>query len=109
MPINSTTGSVITLAEAQELVNAFRNIFPKDIKGSFVGADSLHDILKQDGCIGVRIYYGYDTVASKLSPVLVGVDATGKDMTDGGVILDKLKPCPDECDPTSPIGNPLGR
>lgn len=102
MSICSNSGSEISLSEAQALVNAFKTRFPNEIKCSFVGVDTLNLILNQENCIGVRIYNGYDANLGRLAPVLIGVDSAGKDMSTG-VIIDKLKPCPDECDPTSPF------
>ena len=101
MSVTSNSGTQITLAEAQALVKAFRINFPKEIKASFVGINNVNSILQQKGCIGIRMYYGYDEGLGRLSPVLVGVDASGKDMTN--VIVDKLDPCPSQCDPESPL------
>ncbi|MVO08582.1 hypothetical protein GOQ30_05325 [Flavobacterium sp. TP390] len=102
MSINPNSGEKISLDVALELVSAFRSNHPKDIKASFVGIETINLILSQANCIGVRIYNGYDNGTGKLSPVLVGVDSTGKDMVDG-VILDRLKPCPEYCDTSSPL------
>lgn len=102
MAINPNSGSEISLTEAKALVNAFRTKFPQEIKASFVGVTNLNLILQQVDCIGIRVYYGYNETLRKQSPVLVGVDATGKDMTNG-IIIDRLKPCPDDCDITSPL------
>ena len=39
--------------------------------------------------------------------MLVGVNADGKDLIDSNhLIYDKTQPCPDKCDPTSPLYNP---
>lgn len=102
MPISPNSGSEISLQEAQTLATAFRTKFPKEIKAAFVGVETLNLILNQSDCIGVRIYNGYDSDLGRLAPVLVGVDSTGKDMTDG-VILDRLKLCPEFCDTSSPL------
>lgn len=102
MPISPNSGSKISLQDGQTLVSAFRTKFPKEIKAAFVGVETLNLILKQTDCIGVRIYNGYNTDLGELAPVLVGVDSNGKDMTDG-VILDRLKLCPDFCDISSPL------
>lgn len=102
MSINPNSGEKISLDEALDLVTAFRSNNPKDIKASFVGIETINLILTQPNCIGVRIYNGYDKATGKLAPVLVGVDTTGKDMVDG-VILDRLKPCPEYCDTSSPL------
>ena len=102
MSITSNSGSQITLTEALALVKAFRTNYSKEIKASFVGKNNLNLILQQEDCIGIRVYYGYDESLGRLSPVLVGVDASGKDMT-AGPIIDKMKPCPDDCDITSAL------
>ena len=102
MPINPNSGSEISLQEAQALVTHFRSKFPKEIKAAFVGIETLNLILNQNDCIGVRIYNGYDTDLGRMAPVLVGVDAAGKDMTNG-VIIDRMAPCPTDCDSTSPL------
>ena len=102
MPINPNSGSEISLQEAQALVTHFRSKFPKEIKAAFVGIETLNLILNQNDCIGVRIYNGYDTDLGRMAPVLVGVDAAGKDMATG-VILDRLKLCPEYCDTSSPL------
>ncbi|NJM78975.1 MAG: hypothetical protein HC854_03880 [Flavobacterium sp.] len=98
MTINPNSGAEISLTEAKSLVNAFRTKFPKEIKASFVGVNNLNLILQQPNCIGVRIYNGYDAILGRFAQVLVGVDATGKDLTNG-VIIDRLDPCPSVCDP----------
>ena len=60
----------------------------------FVGKNKLQKILDQDGCMGVRIYYGLDNGVKNL--VFVGADANENDMVDG-VILEKTLPCPPRC------------
>lgn len=101
MAVDSSSGSVITITEAQKYVSAFRVKFPSEIKGVFAGKDQINKILQQTDCIGIRMYYGIDD-DSKMNLVLVGVDKYQKDMTDG-VILDRLSPCPHECDTTSAL------
>ncbi|VXB06014.1 conserved hypothetical protein [Flavobacterium sp. 9AF] len=102
MSISPNSGSEIRLEEALELVTNFRNNYPKDIKGSFVGIETLNLILQQNDCIGVRIYNGYDKTNGRMAPVLVGVDSSGKDITNG-VIIDRMAPCPTDCDTSSPL------
>jgi hypothetical protein len=102
MTINSNTGSVITLAEAVTYVAAFRTRFPNEAKGFFIGSEKLDLILGQENCIGVRIYNGYDDSDSIMNQVLVGVGKDGEDLT-GGIILEKLAPCPKICSSKSPL------
>ncbi|NVK52872.1 MAG: hypothetical protein HWD85_08045 [Flavobacteriaceae bacterium] len=71
----------------------------------------LQEVLAEDGVVSVRAYLGIDdNDVEKL--VIVGVNAQGKDMiskkpTDLGDkeddIYDFTRPCPDACDPDSPL------
>jgi hypothetical protein len=92
----------ITLDQAVKYVQNFKN-FPKApaIKGAYFGRNIFDKILSQGGCVGIRYYYGQDdNGASNL--VLVGVDASGNDMT-GGVMGDLGIPCPPICPGPSPL------
>lgn len=101
MAVNPSSGEIISLQEAQALIKAFKAKFPGEIKASFVGKEKIEMILAQRDCIGVRIYYGYNEAENHISPVLVGVDTTGKDII--AVLIDKTVNCPNECDITSPL------
>lgn len=101
MAIGPSSGAEITLKEAQQLIENFKTKFPDQIKASFVGVETLNLILDQEDVMGVRIYYGYNTDSKIISPVLVGVDNNGKDMT--AVLIDEFKPCPSDCDTSSPL------
>lgn len=65
MAITPNSGAEISLSEAQKLIQNFQAKFPGEIKASFYGIETLNLILNQEGIIGVRIYYGYDSVAKK--------------------------------------------
>ncbi len=101
MAIDANSGSVIDLDDAVKFVTAFRTKYPGETKGFFVGADKLALIL-ESGCMGIRIYNGYDEESLKTNLVLVGVDKYEKDMTDK-VILERLVPCPSICDQSSAL------
>jgi hypothetical protein len=103
MALSSTSGEQIPLIEAQDLVKSFRDTFPNEIKGSFIGGDNIKALLDQEDCIGIRCYHGYDN-HGKMTLVMVGVDVGEKDMTDG-IIMDRMRPCPDYCDQTSALYN----
>lgn len=92
-------GAVVTLDEAQKLVKAFQAQFPNEIKSSLIDTVLVSRLLSQADCVGLRIYNGYDLVAKRMSPVLVGVNSKKEDMTDG-ILLDRMVPCPSDC-PTS--------
>lgn len=101
MKINQNTGEEITLAEATDFTHSFQEENPNAVKSFFVGANKLNLILEQKGCIGVRIYNGYDADQNKVNLVLVGVDKTGEDVANG-IILEELVICPPNCPPSSP-------
>ena len=102
MPIDKHTGEFIDLTEAKEMTNSYQAAFPNEPKCFFVGSDKLQSVIDQDGCVGVRMYRAFDVVRNEQNVVMVGVDANGNDMTDG-LLLDRLKPCPQDCDSNSPL------
>ena len=104
MPLDPTSGDQITLTDAQAFVKSFRGKFPREIKGSFIGANKVHAILAQDQCIGIRCYHGYDDALGIMNLVLVGVDTNERDMT-AGIIMERLVPCPGSCHSLSPLYN----
>lgn len=100
MKANRNTGEVITLAEAVDFTHSFQTANPNAIKAFFVGAEKLNMILKQENCIGIRIYNGLENNKNNL--VLVGVDTNGEDITNG-IIVEHLDPCPPRCSTTSAL------
>ncbi len=95
-------GEQITLETAIELTNDFRKQYPEAVKANLVSASNIQSILAQPGCVGIRIYNGYDTTTGKITPVLVGTDANDNDLYNG-VIMDRAVPCPSCCDANSPL------
>lgn len=102
MPIDEHTGEFIDLTEAKEMTNAYQTAFPTEPKCFFFGSDKLQSVMDQEGCIGVRMYRGFDVVRNEQNVVIVGVDASGNDMT-SGLLLDRGARCPTDCDSTSPL------
>jgi hypothetical protein len=85
----------IDLDEAAQLTAGYRQTAGAgDILGFFFGKTALGDVLRQDGCVGIRIYYAIKDDQSNL--VLVGVSADGEDLQDGD-ILELGLPCPPRC------------
>ncbi|AWM14155.1 hypothetical protein NHF50_09880 [Flavobacterium sp. NRK F10] len=103
MAINPNCGEVISIDAAKKLINAFKVKYPNEIQCSFVGIEKVNLILNQEGCMGIRLYNGYDEDLERFSPVLIGVDAEGNDMT--AVIIDRTAPCPPDCDTNSLLNN----
>lgn len=97
MKLDATTGSIITEERARELVTSFGIKYKDEINSSFIGSDNVQHILKQEGCVGLRIYNGYDDENKKMNLVLIGVDGSGKEMLEDGIIYDELSQCPPIC------------
>lgn len=97
MKLDENTGGIITLEHAKKLVIAFETKYNGEINSSFIGSKNIEDIMKQDGCVGLRIYNGYDEEKQRISLVLIGIDADGKEILDDGIIYDDLAVCPPIC------------
>ncbi len=96
MPFTGKEDHSITLDEATNLTRNYRNKARKDaIRAGFFGKEILQKILDQKNCVGIRIYYG-EANDGKSQLVLVGSDAQEKDLT-GGVLAEKMLPCPPYC------------
>lgn len=96
MNVNPDTGEYITLEEAQQYVKAYRQLHPEGIVSFTVGSNRAQAILEQKGCIGIRIYHGFDEREQQYNLVLIGVDEDGEDMREG-VIVDRTQVCPPNC------------
>jgi hypothetical protein len=81
--------------EAAEMTARYREtINPGDKIAGCFEAGQVRELLAQEGCEGLRYYYGINNDQPVL--ILVGVDADGNDMTEG-VILEVSHPCPPFC------------
>ncbi|MGV7107020.1 hypothetical protein [Flavobacterium sp. U410] len=103
MAVTPSCGEQISIEDAKQLINAFKEKYPNEIQCSFVGVEKINLILNQEGCIGIRLYNGYDESLERFSAVLVGVDAGGNDIM--AIIIDRAKPCPPDCDVKSLLNN----
>lgn len=99
---STNPGEQITIEEAIEMTTAYREANPNKTKAHFFGKAILEQILNQDGCEGIRMYYGIDIDGEK-QLVLVGVTEEGLDLME--LCVDRSYPCPDYCDSTSPLCN----
>ncbi len=71
------------------------------LRGGYFGRSAFDQILSQKGCVGIRYYYA-TTDNGVATLVLVGVDSTGTDMSNG-VICDQGIPCPPWCTSSGPL------
>lgn len=84
----------ITIAEARNDVGNYRRDKGANaVKGMYFSRDLYERILAQDGCVGIRFYYGQEAETPTL--VLVGADSKGNDLV--GITGDGGFPCPPLC------------
>lgn len=104
MSFDGTEGGEITLAAAAVLTANYRSTMSTgDRIAHYFGRDIIENLLAQEGCVGIRIYYGLDT-SGKKELVLVGVDADEDDMVNGK-IADLAFPCPTRCSSTNDLNS----
>jgi hypothetical protein len=96
MSFDGNEGKVVSLEEAAIWTANFRNsIQPGETIAHFIGKNKLLELLEQENCVGVRIYYGLDEIGEK-NLVFVGADEDENDLVDG-VILEFAVKCPPKC------------
>jgi len=91
MAYTGREGKAISLEVGADLTSNYRNNNPGAQLGHFFGKDILNDILDQEGCMGIRMYYAEDDDGNK-QLVIVGADGSENDMLD--LIADFSSPCP---------------
>lgn len=96
-------GGVIKLSDASAMTANYRSSdLNGGTKGHFFGKKVLRELLKQRGCVGIRIYYGLDA-EGKQQLILVGAKANKNDML--GLLMDFSLPCPDTCSSDNPLNS----
>jgi len=94
MAFDGTEGRAITLAEGAALTKKHRLSNPTALKGRFFGKEILKQILDQDGCVGIRFYFGEDAEGDR-QLVICGANQSEDDILD--LIADVSAPCPNKC------------
>lgn len=102
MAFDGSEGAEITLSEGADLTSKYRDSNPNQTKGHFFGKDILNQLLNQEGCMGIRMYYGIDDKGKK-ELVIVGADANENDMTE--LVADLSMPCPSRCGNANPLNS----
>lgn len=95
MAFDGTEGGEIELPVAAALTKEHRDRNPTALKGHFFGKEILNKILEQEGCMGIRMYYGVDPDTNKRELVIVGANSEEDDMTD--LVADLSSACPNRC------------
>jgi hypothetical protein len=100
MSFNGSEGEKISLSVASAMTKNYRdNAGANPTLAHYIGRDLIEEILAQEGCVGIRIYYALNSNGSK-ELVLVGVDGDENDIVNG-VIADKTVKCPQNCSTTN--------
>ena len=95
----------IDLNLAKSWVAKFKGkVGPDEIQSRYFGRDVIDQILAQQGCTGLRIYYAINDGGEKVL-VISGVDSTGADMlpvsptlvAGENTLADASRPCPPYC------------
>lgn len=94
MAFNGTEGGAISIEEAGALTRQYRENNPNETIAHFFGKEILQQILDQQDCMGIRIYYGIDADGNR-ELVLVGANENEDDILD--LIADISTPCPKAC------------
>ena len=93
MSFNGGEGRAIDPNKASEWTSSFREEHPGEITAHFFGRDILMSILSQEGCEGIRFYYGLDGGVPQL--IAVGADSDENDQLGGNrIVADESCPCP---------------
>lgn len=96
-------GGIIKLSDASPLTANYRgSALDGGTKGHFFGKKILRELLKQRGCVGIRIYYGLDSEGNQ-KLVLSGVKANKDDMLQ--LLVDMSIPCPTECSTSNSLNS----
>lgn len=69
----------------------------------FFGKTAIQDILDQEDCVGIRLYYGLDADGVK-QIIAVGVLANENDMYTG-LLAERTKRCPQDCSAANPLNS----
>lgn len=94
MAFDGTEGEEISLNSASAMTAEYRRNNQNGTLAHFFGRDIINRILEQEGCMGIRLYYGADEDGNQ-QIVMVGADGNENDMTD--LVADLSHPCPNAC------------
>jgi len=119
--------SPIDLATAAAWTAADRELNPGKVRGYFFGRDIIDKILKQPGCMGLRVYYATDPATGTRHLLMVGAEANLNDqlplaLTEGAaalavdpteaveyIIAEMAVPCPSGCGSPNELNGYVGR
>jgi hypothetical protein len=92
----------ISLSTAAALTKRHQAANPKAAKAEAFHGDQVAALLRQPGCVGMRVYYGLNADGTA-AVVLTGMDSSDNDLT--GTILEYGFPCPPYCGGGNTLNN----
>jgi hypothetical protein len=96
MAFTTSDGEFISLDDAKTWTANHRNSENYNgVKALFYGKAKVAQILQQQGCVGLRVYYAIDDQGLPVL-VLIGTDAEGNDI-ESSLILERGIICPPNC------------
>lgn len=87
--------------DAAQMTADYRSMHQGQTKAVFFGKDLLQEMLEQEDCMGIRVYFAMDQNGD-LTQVLVGAMADETDMTNGCIVSLGFR-CPVYCDSGSAL------
>lgn len=97
MAFNGSEGSPIDKNIAAEWTRNYREAMPAGLQGHSFGREVLTKLLNQEGCMGIRFYYGLRDGGVQLL-LAVGADQEENDQLDPTHhVVDDGKNCPPYC------------
>lgn len=104
MIVTGNENHQISLADASEMTKRYRDSAGENaIIAHMFGESAITAILNQEGCLGIRIYYGLDENGKK-QLVITGVDSSGNDLYNG-LLADRSACCPSMCSASNPLNS----
>lgn len=92
----------IPLSTAAEWTKNYRDsITTGQTIAHYFGGDAIQDIIDQDSCVGLRIYYALDESGNK-QLIITGVKANGDDLYQGK-LAERSVTCPIDCSAANPL------
>ena len=96
MSFTTNDGEFISLSDASSWTANHRNSSNYNgVKAQFYGKAKVGQILAQQGCTGLRVYYALDAQNAPVL-ILIGTDSSGNDL-ETSLILERGTLCPPNC------------
>lgn len=94
MAFTGNEDCTIDINDAAALNKNFRDNYKDQPKGIYFSQATLHEVLNQENCVGIRFYFAADN-EGQFTLTFAGVTADEDDIL--GVIGDSGIKCPDAC------------